>query len=146
MNLPPGRSVQINIFSIPSHLPVVRGAIEKMCELLGFDGEAASGIVLSVDEALTNVIRHAYDNADDKAIEIELTPIGESQAEGLRIRIRDTGRVVDPQKIKSRDLKDIRPGGLGVHIIHECMDSVEYAPRQAGGTEMTMIKSVPTSS
>ena len=57
MSVPPGRPVELRVFSIPAHLPVVRGALEKMCELLGFDSEAIGNIILSVDEAMTNICR-----------------------------------------------------------------------------------------
>ena len=49
---------------------------------------------------------------------------------------------VDPSDIKPRDLDDVRPGGLGVHIIVECMDEVTYSPRDGGGTVLTMVKNL----
>ncbi len=52
----------------------------------------------------------------------------------LEIRLRDYGNQVAPEQIRSRDLDDVRPGGLGVHIIQECMDTVEYRPAETGGT------------
>jgi anti-sigma regulatory factor (Ser/Thr protein kinase) len=47
---------------------------------------------------------------------------------------------VDPATIRSRDLDDIRPGGLGVHIIHEVMDEVRYERRDSRGMRLTMVK------
>ncbi len=138
MKPPPERPVRIEIFSTSAHLPIVRGAVEKTCELLGFDDETAGSIVLSVDEALTNVIRHAYDGADDRRIEVELAST--AGGDGLRITVRDDGTYVDPAQMRPRDLKDVRPGGLGVHIIRECMDDVSYARRDNGGTELTMTR------
>ena len=143
MTFPPDKPVRLHLLSLPAHLPVVRGAIEKICELLGFDSDSVGGIVLSVDEAMTNIIRHAYDGAGDKPIEVELAVLGRSEPEGLKISLRDYGRVVDPATIKSRDLKDVRPGGLGVHIMTECMDVVDYSPAEGGGTLLTMIKKLP---
>ena len=51
----------------------------------------------------------------------------------LLIKIFDFAENVDLDSIQSRDLDDIRPGGLGVHIIHQVMDSVEYK-NQPGAT------------
>ena len=143
MSFPQDKPVRLRVFSLSAHLPAVRGAIEKICELVGFDNDSVGGIILSVDEAMTNVIRHAYGGADDKPIEVELAVLGESEPEGLKISLRDYGRVVDPAKIRSRDLKDVRPGGLGVHIMTECMDEVDYSPADGGGTLLTMIKKLP---
>lgn len=136
----PGKSIRLSIFSVPAHLPVVRAAVERACREVGFDEEVTGSVVLSVDEALANIIRHAYRGADDQKIEIELVPLGSQNVEGLRISLRDYGRHVDPSKIKSRDLQDVRPGGLGVHIIKKCMDSVQFEPADGGGTLLTMVK------
>ena len=143
MDLVPRRPVKVSIRSSPAHLPIVRAALEKMCEMLGFDGKSAGAVVLSVDEALTNVIRHAYDGDNDQPIDVDLVPIGQDPPLGLKICLTDWGKQVDPSRIKSRDLDDVRPGGLGVHIITECMDQVQYTPRNEGGTVLAMIKNIP---
>ena len=140
MNPPPDQTIEMRIASAPGHLPVVRAATGKVCELIGFDEDATGGIILSVDEALANIIKHAYQGAADQPIEIQWTPFSNKDGLGLRICLRDHGRVVDRAQIKSRDLKDVRPGGLGVHIMHECMDEVDYAPAEGGGTLLTMVK------
>lgn len=137
------RPIKISISSAPSHLPIVRAAVEKACLQVGFDHEISGSIVLSVDEALTNIIRHAYKGADDKPIEIELSCCTAGDRDCLRICICDYGLSAEPETIKSRDLADVRPGGLGVHIINECMDCVEFAPGPSGGTILTMTKHLP---
>ena len=142
MDLVPHQPVSMTISSEPAHLPIVRAAIEKMCRMLHFDAKDADGVVLSADEALTNIIKHAYRGNNDQKIEIELSPIGADNPTGLQIRLSDTGRRVDPEKIKSRDLDDVRPGGLGVHIMTECMDQVDFQQRDEGGTTLTMIKNI----
>lgn len=121
---------------------MVRAATEKFCELLGFGEDVAGNIVLSLDEAMTNVIKHAYDGASNKPIEIELESFNSDNRAGVCIRLRDFGKCVHRSEIKSRDLADVRPGGLGVHIMTECMDSVDYAPANGGGTTLTMIKNL----
>jgi len=133
--------VRMTILSEPLHLPVVRAATEKLCELIGFSAEVAGSVVLCVDEALTNIIRHAYGNAADRPIEIELVPMpGADGASGLEVRLRDYGPAVDPSRIRSRDLDDVRPGGLGVHIMNRCMDEVEYRAAEGGGTLLRLVK------
>ena len=136
----PPEPIKLAICSFPGHLPIVRAIMERVCEQIGFDSDTAGSIILSVDEALTNIIKHAYDGAEDRPIEIEITPVSREDGEGLRVRIRDYGTYVSSCEIKSRDLEDVRPGGLGVHIMNECMDSVEYARAEGGGTLLTMLK------
>jgi len=137
------KPITIGIFSLPAHLPVVRSAVEKTAQQLGFDDETSGSVVLSVDEALTNIIKHAYQGAEDQPIEIEITTHRDQDHVNMQIRIRDYGRRVAPEKIQSRDLSDVRPGGLGVHIMNECMDCVEFAPGEGGGTILTMEKRLP---
>jgi len=137
----PATPIGISITSCPAHLPVVRAAVEKLCQLAGFDERAAAGVVVSVDEALANVIKHAYDGREGEPIELALRALteGDRQA-GIEVVLTDHGRTVDPETIRGRDLADVRPGGLGTHIMGACMDSVEYAHQQAGGTRLTMVK------
>ncbi|GAH69800.1 unnamed protein product, partial [marine sediment metagenome] len=49
----------------------MRATLGKLCELVGFDRETAGAIILSVDEALTNIIKHAYGGVEDGVIDIE---------------------------------------------------------------------------
>lgn len=59
---------------------------------------------------------------------------------GLRIVIDDEAKQVDPSVIKSRDLDEVRPGGLGVHIIKAVMDEVKYERRSPIGMRLSMVK------
>jgi anti-sigma regulatory factor (Ser/Thr protein kinase) len=61
---------------------------------------------------------------------------------GVSIVLEDEAKQVDPDQIKSRDLDEIRPGGLGVHIIRELMDEVRYERREHAGMRLTMIKRI----
>ncbi|MDY7011583.1 MAG: ATP-binding protein [Planctomycetota bacterium] len=135
----PDSSIKLSIASTPAHLPVVRSAVESVCKLVGFDESTRGEIVLAVDEALANVIKHAYQGSNDKPIEIILRSVGGDKTT-LQIELRDWGRQVAPAAMKSRDLDDVRPGGLGVHIMERCMDEVKYTHAPDGGTLLTLIK------
>lgn len=64
----------------------------------------------------------------------------DSHPDAIRIIIEDEARQVDPAVIKSRNLDEVRPGGLGVHIIKSVMDEVRYEPRERIGMRLTMLK------
>ncbi|MFP4052566.1 MAG: ATP-binding protein [Phycisphaerae bacterium] len=141
----PGESIRMHLLSTPWQLGVVRAAVEKICQQVGLDEKASGEVMLGVDEALTNVVRHAYEDAPDQPIDLEIAlQSDQAQGQSLRIVIRDHGRQVPLEDIRSRDLADIRPGGLGVHIMQTCMDSVEFHPAEEGGTVLTMIKNIQT--
>lgn len=135
------RSEEIGICSDPAELGRVRAAIETRGARVGFDKKDCQAMALAVDEALANVIKHAYKGARDKKIEIRIEELNnEMPQQGLRVSIRDFGKAVEISKIKGRELTDIRPGGLGVHIMHKVMDEVVFECPESGGTLLRMVK------
>ncbi|MBX3374286.1 MAG: ATP-binding protein [Phycisphaeraceae bacterium] len=131
--------VQVELFSQPRFLTGIRGLVTQLARRLGFEEGAAGKISLALDEAICNVINHGYDRRPDGRIWIRIWAL-EAPRPGLRIVVEDRARMVDPAKIRSRDLDDIRPGGLGVHIIREVMDDVVYEQRDGGGMRLTLVK------
>ena len=137
------RAVDLSILSDPKNLAVVRAAAEKMARQGGFAPNDVDGIMLAIDEALANVMRHGYEGQKDCEIHIRLEAADDQKnGAGLIVTLRDQGKQVDPEVIKGRDLEDIRPGGLGVHIIQTVMDHVEYSCLEEGGMQLRMIKYV----
>lgn len=125
---------KLSFTSDPGELAEVRASIREFLEECGFDECAGELLVLALDEACTNIIRHAY-HREIKPVRLEM----ERTFEELRFTLRDYGKSCDPKKIKSRELKDIRPGGVGVHIIKKAFDEVVYEPRPRG-TRLRLIK------
>ncbi len=122
--------------SHPKYLPMVRAIVDEGAALAGFDDAERHKLVLAVTEAWTNVIRHVYGGATDRRIDYCVDP-----APGrLDIRIEDYGTFVDPAQIESRPLDEVRPGGLGVHLIRSTMDEVDYSRNDHGGTTLTMVR------
>ena len=108
--------------SDPRYLPVVRGAIGPLAAVIGWDESECRAITLAIDEALANVIRHAYHDRVDGLIELECREI----ADGLEITLLDNGEGPDRSKICAREIGCDQPGGLGTHIIKNVMDKVSY--------------------
>ncbi len=120
----------------------MRIEVDRVAQSSGFAEDAIGQIMLAVDEALTNVIRHGYGGPCDKPIDVCISRVlsDADTGAGIRVTIRDFGKQVDPAKIVGRDLDDVRPGGLGVHIIRTVMDEVSYAPADGGGMQLDMFK------
>ncbi|MGA2402486.1 MAG: ATP-binding protein [Syntrophobacteraceae bacterium] len=123
----------------PAAMFMVRALAGKICERIGFEAKETDKLVLAVDEACTNVIRHAYDNSGDERIIVTFI-LG---LDYLELTIRDFGSGADPATFRGRDLDQIRPGGLGVHFIKSAVDKVEYVTPPGGGTLLKMIKFMP---
>ena len=118
--------------SDPQLMCVVRSAVEQFAAIAGFADAECRAIVLAVDEALTNVIRHAYGNRHDQGIEVSFRRVGggEKNRAGVEIEIVDHGKSADPEALRGRSLEDVRPGGLVTHLIAQTMDEVCYEPRR----------------
>lgn len=136
----PCRCVELKVPSVTGSLPIVRAVVEKITLAQGCDDEEIAAIGLAIDEAMANVLKHGYEGAADQPIEISVTIEGEAPDAAVAIMIHDYGRQVDPESIRSRDLDDVRPGGLGVHIIRSVMDNVEYSRSAQGGMELKLTK------
>ena len=140
----PGREpdLQLTMLSQPRLLTAARAMVNNLAQRLGFSEIHAGQLSLAVDEALCNVINHGYDRRPDGQIEIRIWAV-EEDSPYLAIVIEDRAVQVDPATIRSRDLDDIRPGGLGVYIMREIMDEVVYEHREGGGMKLSMRKAIP---
>ncbi|MFG0251953.1 MAG: ATP-binding protein [Phycisphaerales bacterium JB038] len=136
-----GPHIRFEMRSQARYLSSARAMAAAVAERYGFDDCTCGQIALAVDEALSNVIKHGYSREPEGRIWLSIDPIErEGRVEAIRIVIEDRAQQVELEKIKSRDLDDVRPGGLGVHIIRELMDSAEWCKRPEGGMRLTLLK------
>jgi anti-sigma regulatory factor (Ser/Thr protein kinase) len=126
------------VFSSESaHLAKVREGVRDFLGGSGFAEEEEARIIMALDEACTNIIRHAHAGVV-KSVRLEMTRLRNR----LRFVLRDYGEPFHPPAIPVRDLKTIEPGGYGLLIIRTVFDHVDYAP-QAKGTRLTLEKLLP---
>jgi sigma-B regulation protein RsbU (phosphoserine phosphatase) len=114
----------------------VREAVRREALAQGCAPDCAGDIVMAVDEACQNIIRHAYADRDDGEIVIEIERAGPE----LVVSLRDFAPPVDPSRVRPRDIGDLRPGGLGTHLIHEVMDGASFAPPPPDGGNLFRMR------
>ena len=138
------KQVEIRVSADPESLCIVRSAVHKAAETAGMEQRDVDAVILALEEALANAIRHSYGGPCAEPIVVTVKKIEPQlkQPAALEIVVRDFGRQVDPTQIKGRNLDDVRPGGLGVHIIQSTMDIVEYSCPQEGGMQLRMVKNI----
>jgi serine/threonine-protein kinase RsbW len=126
----PGWLLRLELPSNPEILCVVRSAVMRLTEEMGFPAEECRGLTRAVDEALANIIRHAYDGRPRKPIELLCRRLqnraGNKNRAGLEIVLVDHGAAADRKKLCGRSLDDVRPGGLGMHFIEDAVDVMQY--------------------
>ncbi|MBW2272481.1 MAG: SpoIIE family protein phosphatase [Deltaproteobacteria bacterium] len=134
-----GRLLERRFPAEAGQLASVRKAVEGCVLSRGAAQETACDVVRAVDEACQNIIRHAYADEEKGDIVLEI----DSQPGGLIVSLTDFAPRIDPRCVKPRDLDDLRPGGLGTHLIREIMDSVEFLEPPPGcGNLLRMIKRI----
>ena len=125
----------LEITSHPQDLKKVRAFVRQFLGELPVDPQECELMVLGIDEACTNIIRHAYGCSDCEAIVLSC----EQTRHKIRFRLRDYGRHADPDAFAGRPIEQIAPGGLGLFFIRRAFDHVDYRPRKLG-TELVLIK------
>ncbi len=128
--------VIITVPSHPKYLSLVRAVTVTMGVQNELDDAVIEHMEHAVDEACSNVIKHAYGGDPGKQIGITLkvTP------EAFEVVIEDSGLKADVARIKGRGLDDIKPGGLGVHLIKRACDVVEFDEKKTEGNRLRLVK------
>jgi serine/threonine-protein kinase RsbW len=130
--------LRMRLASDPRLLAVVRGTVAQLAAALGFEDAQCREITLAVDEALSNVIRHAYKNECNHEIELNC----QAQADCLEFTFIDRGEPADPDRICGQPLDEAALGGRGTHLIRQIMDEVRY-DRVSGQNRLRLKKCRP---
>lgn len=129
----------MDVAASTGNLQSVRDFVANHARNHGFSGQDTEEIRLAVDEAMTNIIKHAYGYDESKKIYISVG----SDDDTFWVAIQDTGHAFDistyttpdvPERVKQR-----QKGGVGVYLIKRLMDKVEYSTRNEHN-EIKMIK------
>jgi len=118
---------KLEFSSHPGNLALMRNFVRHFLDNMPISERDRTLMVLGVDEACTNIIRHAYEIRDDC----------------VRMRLRDYGMQPPVEALHRRRRRDevIRPGGLGLMMIRNAFDQVDYILRRRG-TELVLTKKI----
>lgn len=118
-------------------LPRTRRAIAEYLAEIGASAEHVDDVILALDEACANVIRHAFPDSDDATFRL----VAVITDDDVHLSIEDEGVGFKPEAIDLRD-NDSATSGRGLHIIRQLMTSVDVrSPTEAGvGTRLHMHK------
>src|SRR5271167_829769 len=105
--------LKVVMSSHPRFLSVIRAAVGQIGVVYGLTEESSQEVTLAIDEALANVIRHAYKNHYDREIELNCR----AGADQLEFTLIDRGEPVDPARICAQPLDEVSLSGRGTHLI-----------------------------
>jgi len=130
----------LTVESRTERLIAVREFVSAAAKEFGFSDDEVSKITLAVDEACTNIIKHAYKYDPGKTIVVTVRGRNGS----FEIAIMDTGRDFNPTAVPSPDMKEYlshyRRGGLGMYLMKSLMDKVEYKIQPGQMNEVRLTK------
>jgi len=132
---------EINILSDIRNLSEARTLVSRFLLEEGIDEpQVIDEIRLAVDEALTNIIEHAYQFQKGKTIDIQLKFNGGR----FTVILHDRGRSFAWEEVPEPDPKkymmEEREDGWGVFLIKNLMDEIIYRPNEGEHNEMVMVK------
>jgi len=128
-------------FVMPSHprfLSVVRAAVGELGSAYGLSEQESCRITLAVDEAVANIIRHAYHGDSKRTFEVTCR----ASDDRLEFTLLDQGDPPDLSRIQGQPLDDKSLGGRGTHLIRMIMDEVIYE-RVPAGNQLRLSKRLP---
>jgi len=117
-----GVLVDLTVPARATRLQVIRLAVDWAAGEAGFGQTARENVVMAVDEACQNVIRHGYAGDSDALLRVR----AELGGDALVVRVVDAAPPVDPSQIRSRPPGEPGPGGHGVRLMRELLDEVVY--------------------
>jgi serine/threonine-protein kinase RsbW len=131
---------ELTVAAEDSQLGRVRDFVVEVCDDAGFSPREISNTKLAIDEACTNIIKHAYDGRPGGG---DITVVVEIDSGHVKFHLRDRGKHFDFSGVKDPDLDQYvetgRKGGFGVFLINRLMDGVEYRATDVGN-ELVLSK------
>ncbi len=125
---------RLEVRSDPRFLRCIRSLVRGWVEVCEVSSDATDEIVLAIDEACSNAIRHSYGGRCDRFVELTLR----ADDEWIEVRLCDQGEPCPPEHHERRvleppDPERLVPGGLGVQLIHRAFDDVTFCPGATAG-------------
>ncbi|MDX2437658.1 MAG: ATP-binding protein [Acidobacteriota bacterium] len=130
---------RLQVRSDPRFLRCVRNLVRGWVEISDLEPNATDEMVLAIDEACSNAMRHAYGGNRDRWVELTLR----ADEAYLEVRLCDQGEPCPSEFVQRRELEvpdpeDLTPGGLGVQLMHRAFDEVEFCPDRTQGNCVIM--------
>ncbi len=134
--MPEASALTLTAPSCMDYLPVVRSFVESMCRVGGLESKTIDAIVLAVNEAASNVIRHAHQNREETTFQVECRLI----VDGIEVLLLDEGEPFDVAQVPHLDPAEVRAGGRGVFLMRAVLDELTCCRRESGGNALRMVK------
>lgn len=138
-----GGNNKITISSSTKNLAKIREFVEQKALDMGFDSTLANQIVLSVDEACTNIIKYTHKFDESNIIELQI----DENSKAIKITINYQGASFDPNNVNDPDMKSyfekFQVGGLGIPLMKKFMNDIIYLHKKPDVNTLILTKTLP---
>ena len=122
------------------NLAKVRDFVTEAMRESNVKKEDENRIILAVDEAVSNIIEHAYENTTRGDIRV----VVDINAKRAQLTIHDSGDKFDPLSVEppvvEEHIKSGRKRGLGIFLMRQVMDEVRYHYLPGQENVLTLVK------
>jgi len=136
------KTKELKVKSKTENLSVIRDFISTSAAEARVTPDVIENIILAVDEACTNIIKHAYKSFPGGELIIKT----KSTQSRFIISITDYGNSFEPDSIPEPDLQKYyrqkRVGGLGMYLMKTLMDDVKYTSIPGKHNEVLLSKNI----
>ena len=136
------KTKKLKVKSKTENLSLIRDFVSTAAIDAGVQTDAVENIILAVDEACTNIIKHAYQSFPDGELIIKT----KSTLSRFVVSITDYGKSFEPEIIPEPDLQKYyrqkRVGGLGMYLMKTLMDDVKYVSVPGKYNEVLLSKNI----
>jgi len=138
----PSQARTLRVTSEMDRLPGVMTFVQEALGSLDLPRPVCYEVLTAVDEAVTNVIRHAYGESDEGEFAVHIWRDGER----VVVSVRHCGRLPDlrlvPEPDLTSDWKHRPVGGLGIYLMQKLVDEVHFLRYGDGSSETRLVKRV----
>ncbi|MCW8803242.1 MAG: ATP-binding protein [Ignavibacteriaceae bacterium] len=136
------RTDELRVKSKTENLSEIRDFVSGSAHDAGIPEVTVENIILAVDEACTNIIKHAYKLSPEGEIRIKI----EYDEEKFTVTIIDYGKSFEPDRVPLPDLqkyyREHRVGGLGMYLMKSLMDDVTYTTIPGKYNQVLLSKNI----
>jgi serine/threonine-protein kinase RsbW len=131
------QTIDIAIRNDVAELSILRDRLESLGRELGIPGKPLMQLQVALDEIASNVIKYGWPDGGDHELRVRIS----GRRDRIEVEIVDDGRAFDPRQAPPPERlpagRRPRPGGVGIHMVKQLVDKVEY--ERIGGRNRTVM-------
>ena len=144
-----GGKLSLAVPGTVDHLSRIRAFVTDNARQAGFSESDVDEVVLALDEAVANIVEHAYEGSSLPVRERKIRLDIACDAGEFRVRLQDRGTPYDPTLAREITPEESAAkgergddGGWGLYLMRRFMDSISYSHSPETGNTLEMVRRI----